>query len=66
MKEEVQQLSKKSSNNYINTSDIINEESREYYTKTNVCTMENYKDLNKNFEDNNYIKKNLIRVSDFN
>ena len=68
MKEEVQQLGKKSSNDYINTSDIINEESREYYTKTNVCTMENYKDLdlNKNFEDNNYIKKNLIRVNDFN
>ncbi len=30
MKEEVQQLGKKSSNDYINTSDIINEESREY------------------------------------
>lgn len=67
MKEEVELLGKKSSNEYVNTSDIINEESREYYTKTNMCTNENY--LNSNdIEDNNYnfMKKNLIRNNNAN
>ena len=53
MKEEVELLGKKGSNDYINTSDIINEESREYYTKTNICTMENLQNLNNEFEENN-------------
>ena len=43
MREKVELKGKKISNDYINTSDIINEESREYYTKTNICTFENYK-----------------------
>ena len=42
LKEDVELLGKKISNDYTNTSDIINEESREYYTKANICTMENY------------------------
>lgn len=67
MKEEVELLGKKGSNDYINTSDIINEESREYYTKTNICTMENLQNLNNEFEENNNnIKKNLIRINDCN
>lgn len=66
MREEVELLGKKSSNDYINTSEIINEDSREYYKKTNICTMENLQNLNNEFEDNNYIKKNLKRVNDCN
>ena len=61
LKEEVECLGKKSSNDYVNTSDIINEDSREYYTKTNICTNENYIDSNNNIEDNNCIfMKNII------
>ena len=41
MREKVALKGKKSSNDYINTSDIINEESKEYYTKTNFYTFEN-------------------------
>ena len=68
LREEVELMGKKSSNDYVNTSDIINEESREYYTKTNICTIENSENVNKALEynDNNYIKKNLIRVNKIN
>lgn len=50
MKDEVALLGKKSSNEYINTSDIINEESKEYYTKTNICTNENYRRNSNDFD----------------
>ena len=55
MREEVATLGKKSSNDYINTSEVINEESKEYYTKTNVCTIENYKRNSRDFESENKI-----------
>lgn len=64
MKEELELLGKKSSNDYVNTSDIINEESREYYTRTNICTIENHKNSNKELDINNdFMKKNLIRIN---
>ena len=68
MKEDVELLGKKSSNDYVNTSDIINEESREYYTKTNICTNENYINDKNNIEDNDFIfmKKNIIRKNNIN
>ena len=47
MREKVALKGKKISNDYINTSDIINEESKEYYTKTNFNTFENYKNIKK-------------------
>ena len=53
MREEV--MGKKSTNEYINTSEVINEDSMEYYTKTNVCTLENYKRNSKDFESENKI-----------
>ena len=53
MREEVSNLGKKSSNEYINTSEVINEDSMEYYT--NVCTLENYKRNSKDFENENKI-----------
>ena len=65
LKEELELLGKKSSNDYVNTSDIINEESREYYTKTNICTIENHKNSNKELDTNNdFMKKHLIRIND--
>ena len=68
MKEDVELLGKKSSNDYVNTSDIINEDSREYYTKTNICTNENYINSHNNIEDNNiiFMKKNIIRKDNIN
>ena len=64
LKEELELLGKKSSNDYVNTSDIINEESREYYTRTNICTIENHKNSNKELDINNdFMKKNLIRIN---
>ena len=68
MKEDVEIMKKKSKNDYINTSDIINEDSREYYTRTNICTIENYLNSKKEYEDinNNFIKKNLIRINKIN
>ena len=65
LKEELELLGKKSSNDYVNTSDIINEESREYYTRTNICTIENHKNSNKELDTNNdFMKKHLIRIND--
>jgi hypothetical protein len=55
MREEVATLGKKSSNEYINTSEVINEESMEYYTKTNICSIENNKRNSKDFESENKI-----------
>jgi hypothetical protein len=68
MKEDVEIMKEKSKNDYINTSDIINEDSREYYTRTNICTIENYLNSKKEYEDinNNFIKKNLIRINKIN
>jgi hypothetical protein len=58
LKEELELLGKKSSNDYVNTSDIINEESREYYTRTNICTIENHKNSNKELDTNtDFMKK---------
>lgn len=60
-------------NEYVNTSDIINEESKEeYFTKTGVCTLENSKNndiLNKNQESKNitdcaFYRNELIRIND--
>ena len=65
LREDVELLGKKSSNDYVNTSDIINEESREYYTRTNICTIENHKNSNKELDTNNdFMKKHLIRIND--
>ena len=55
MRKEFATLGKKSSNEYINTSEVINEESKEYYTKTNIYTIENYKRNSKDFERENKI-----------
>ncbi len=70
VKKEVEFLHKNCSNVYINTSKIINEESREFYTKTNITTMEDYKDnkknINKNLEDNSFMKKNILRINNCN
>ena len=64
LKEELELLGKKSSNDYVNTSDIINEDSREYYTRTNICTIENHKSSNKELDnDNEFMKKNLVRIN---
>ena len=65
MKDDINLLGKKSSNDYVNTSDIINEESRENYTKTNICTNENYIDPKNDIEDNEFkfMKKNLVRIN---
>jgi hypothetical protein len=70
LKEDIELSYKKGSNDYINTSQIINEESKENYTKTNVCTMENYKDSLKNnnndFEALSFMKKNIVHISSSN
>ena len=65
MKDDIDLLGKKSSNDYVNTSDIINEESRENYTKTNICTNENYINPKNDIEDNEFkfMKKNLVRIN---
>ena len=55
MRKEFATLGKKSSNEYINTSEVINEETMEYYTKTNIRTIENYKRNSKDFESENKI-----------
>ena len=65
MREEVATLGKKSSNEYINTSEVINEDSMEYYTKTNVCTLENYKRNSKDFENENKILIILVLIIKF-
>ena len=55
MRTEVSTLGKKGSNEYINTSEVIKEDSMEYYTKTNIFTLENYKRNSKDFENENKI-----------
>jgi hypothetical protein len=49
-------------NEYINTSEIINEESKEYITKTDFCTIENYNDNNykSKYLDENFIYKDKL------
>ena len=70
VKKEVEFLHKNCSNEYINTSKIINEESREIYTQTNITTMEDYKDNNKNInnnlEDISFMKKNILHINNCN
>ena len=65
LRDELELLGKKSSNDYVNTSDIINEDSREYYyTKTNICTIENHRNSDKELKTNNdFLKKNLISIN---
>ena len=46
-------------NEYVNTSEIINEESKEYITKTDFCTVENCNDNNKIYK-SKYLDENAI------
>ena len=65
LKEECRLIKKNFQNEYINTSQIINEESKEYITKTGVCTNEIYNNNNKinEFEGDNIYKNKLVRVN---
>ena len=68
LKEECHLIKKNFQNEYINTSQIINEESKEYITKTGVCTNEIYNNNNNNnkineFEGDNIYKNKLVRVN---
>ena len=66
LKEECHLIKKNFQNEYINTSQIINEESKEYITKTGVCTNEIYNNNNNKineFEGDNIYKNKLVRVS---
>ena len=65
LKEECHLIKKNFQNEYINTSQIINEESKEYITKTGVCTNEIYNNNNKinEFEGDNIYKNKLVRVN---
>ena len=68
LKEECHLIKKNFQNEYINTSQIINEESKEYITKTGVCTNEIYNNNNKinEFEGDNIYKNKLVRVNENN
>ena len=66
LKEECHLIKKNFQNEYINTSQIINEESKEYITKTGVCTNEIYNNNNNKineFEGDNIYKNKLVRVN---
>ena len=65
LKEECHLIKKNFQNEYINTSQIINEESKEYITKTGVCTNEIYNNNNKinEYESDNIYKNKLVRVN---
>ena len=65
LKEECHLIKKNFQNEYINTSQIINEESKEYITKTGVCTNEIYNNNNKTneYESDNIYKNKLVRVN---
>ena len=67
LKEECRLIKKNFQNEYVNTSQIINEESKEYITKTGVCTNEIYNNNNNNkineFEGDNIYKNKLVRVN---
>ena len=58
------QKSGKSGNEFVNTEEIIHEESKEnYYTMTNNVTNENSNDIKiNNYNDNHYMKKNLVHI----
>jgi hypothetical protein len=68
LKEECRLIKKNFQNEYINTSQIINEESKEYITKTGVCTNEIYNNNNKinEYESDNIYKNKLVRVNENN
>ena len=68
LKEECRLIKKNFQNEYINTSQIINEESKEYITKTGVCTNEIYNNNNKinEYENDNIYKNKLVRVNENN
>ena len=68
LKEECHLIKKNFQNEYINTSQIINEESKEYITKTGVCTNEIYNNNNKinEYESDNIYKNKLVRVNENN
>ena len=66
LKEECHLIKKNFQNEYINTSQIINEESKEYITKTGVCTNEIYNNNNNKineFEGDIIYKNKLVRVN---
>lgn len=66
LKEECHLIKKNFQNEYINTSQIINEESKEYITKTGVCTNEIYNNNNNKineYESDNIYKNKLVRVN---
>ena len=65
MKDECLFKKSKFHNEYVNTSEIINEESKEYITKTDFCIIENYSDNDKIYkskyiEDNSCYKNKLV------
>ena len=68
MKEECRLKNKKNHNEYIDTSQVINEETNEYNTKTGACTIENLNYNNKklksfeNFEDENIYRSKLENI----
>lgn len=70
LKEECRLIKKNFQNEYVNTSQIINEESKEYITKTGVCTNEIYNNNNNNkineYENDNIYKNKLVRVNENN
>ena len=68
LKDEYPLKASKYHNEYINTSEIINEESKEYNTKTDFCTIENYNDNNHKLKyvDINSIYKNKLIYSNNN
>jgi len=68
LKEECHLIKKNFQNEYINTSQIINEESKEYITKTGVCTNEISNNNNKinEYESDNIYKNKLVRVNENN
>ena len=69
LKEECHLIEKNFQNEYINTSQIINEESKEYITKTGVCTNEIYNNNNNKineYESDNIYKNKLVRVNENN
>ena len=68
LKEECRLIKKNFQNEYVNTSQIINEESKEYITKTGVCTNEIYNNNNKinEYENDNIYKNKLVRVNENN
>lgn len=66
LKEECHLIKKNFQNEYVNTSQIINEESKEYITKTGVCTNEIYNNNNNKtneYESDNIYKNKLVRVN---